>query len=1286
MRIDRLDLLRFGKFTDRSLALPAANRDIHILVGPNEAGKSTVRAAVADLLYGIPARTPHAFVHAMPELRLAARLQHAGQVLELQRVKGNKNTVRAADGSPLPDAALAPFLGPTDREFFLQMFGLDHARLVQGGHSILSAGDDLGQILFQSAAGIAQLGPVRDALEAEADKLWSRRRAGDRAFYVASDALDHASAALKQATLRSRDWAEAQARAADLDSQAQAVRAQLAQLRQRRSQLERVRRVRPHLAAQAALAAELAALGSVPSLPQDAADTLAQARQALAAAGLAQAHHGQVLAAAQAALAGLDDAPALRAAADAVTDLNERRLEYRGHPAELQRHQTAQAGLFARAASAAAALGWPGDDPAPWRSRLPAAPRRQALAQLLQQQAGLAQALAAAQRAEAGKRAELAQVQQALQDLPAPAPAWALQAALEQAQALGDAASTLRQQAQAVAQADARVAQAQQALAPWPLDLAACRALTPPAPELLPVLAQQDAQDQAQARNAEQRALALAHEATQAEADLAAWVQTHDPVTREQVATARAQRDQTWQALQAEPALLAQQAPQLSQQMRRADALADRSHATAEAASTLHGLQAQVARLRLQQQQALAEQQAAAQAQQRRADDWASLARQCGLPALPFAAAGPWLAARQALLAADEQRSQAVSSHQAWRQAAATACQALAEALSAALGAAPADPGPAPAPGGLAASGGLCTNTAAGADAAAVAGAGSAATSTASPTAIPKAAPKTAAVAATETTPPAGLASALPDERLGALLARLAAQASQALTDAAKLDGQRQSLQRQLADDQRDAVTLAHDAASAQAALDTWAAQWAEQRTLNALPPQASPAEAAAHLAQLDSLDQALTAADDLARTHSAPLLADLARLAEQAEALARRLAPELSGQTPDAVAQALAGRLAVAQAAHAEASRQRQAAAAAEQALHQAQVQAGTAQARLRPVLSAAGLPSGALQPPEAQARAQDQAEAQAQPQPQTLALADLDALAALVGQSDQRHQLQAALAAATQALRDSGDGLAADTLRQEAEALPPDALAAELQAGTSDEEALVNRLAALAAERQQVATRLDAMAGSADAAQAEGQRQEALAQMGEAVARYLQVRTAARLLRWATERYREERQGPLLAQASQVFAALTSGAFERLVVDADTEPPTLRARRPDGALLGVEALSEGTRDQLFLALRLAALHMHVGSGAGPAPAGPGAGAGSSAGPASAPPSGTGHALPFIADDLFINYDDQRAAAGLHALGELSRHTQVLFLTHHDHLLPVVRQVLGEGVNVVWL
>jgi len=153
--------------------------------------------------------------------------------------------------------------------------------------------------------------------------------------------------------------------------------------------------------------------------------------------------------------------------------------------------------------------------------------------------------------------------------------------------------------------------------------------------------------------------------------------------------------------------------------------------------------------------------------------------------------------------------------------------------------------------------------------------------------------------------------------------------------------------------------------------------------------------------------------------------------------------------------------------------------------------------------------------------------------------------------------------------------------------------------------------------------------------------------------------VFTAARLLRWSIEQYREAKQGPMLSAASTIFARLTLGSFDRLVVDFEHEPPQLQGRRPNGSVVDIEGMSEGTQDQLFLALRLAALDLHLDHA---------------------------QVLPFVADDLFINYDDLRAKGGLQALGELSRKTQVLFLTHHDHLLPVIQEVFGMQVNVVRL
>jgi len=97
----------------------------------------------------------------------------------------------------------------------------------------------------------------------------------------------------------------------------------------------------------------------------------------------------------------------------------------------------------------------------------------------------------------------------------------------------------------------------------------------------------------------------------------------------------------------------------------------------------------------------------------------------------------------------------------------------------------------------------------------------------------------------------------------------------------------------------------------------------------------------------------------------------------------------------------------------------------------------------------------------------------------------------------------------------------------------------------------------------------------------------------------------------------------------------------------------------RPSGEQVDVAGMSEGSRDQLYLALRLAALELQVEQGLN---------------------------MPLIADDLFINFDDRRTAAGLKVLGDLSRSMQVVFLTHHDHLVPLAKEVLGSDLNVVEL
>ncbi len=354
----------------------------------------------------------------------------------------------------------------------------------------------------------------------------------------------------------------------------------------------------------------------------------------------------------------------------------------------------------------------------------------------------------------------------------------------------------------------------------------------------------------------------------------------------------------------------------------------------------------------------------------------------------------------------------------------------------------------------------------------------------------------------------------------------------------------------------------------------------------------------------------------------------DLDDFASQAAALAQALAPELRDQPADQVARELAQRAAAASAADQEQHRLRQ-------ELEQARTQLASAVTRIQA------------------------AQAELIPLMHLAAVNDNDALRSAIERSDRARRLQSDMHAALHALHEAADGLSREMLEKEYAASDPANIPGELSELKSRVDEILERQTRIAGALNSAQEALAKIAGQDEAARAESQRQEALARMANAAERYIKVSTAARLLRWAIERYRETKQGPMLSRAGDIFSALTLGSFARLVVDYDSEPPTLYGQRASGEPVAIEGMSDGARDQLYLALRLAALELHLQQ----APA-----------------------MPFIADDLFINYDDTRAKAGLEALVGLSEMTQVILLTHHDHLVPVAESVFGASLNVVRL
>ena len=250
---------------------------------------------------------------------------------------------------------------------------------------------------------------------------------------------------------------------------------------------------------------------------------------------------------------------------------------------------------------------------------------------------------------------------------------------------------------------------------------------------------------------------------------------------------------------------------------------------------------------------------------------------------------------------------------------------------------------------------------------------------------------------------------------------------------------------------------------------------------------------------------------------------------------------------------------------------------------------------------------------------------------------------------------QLKAEIAGVEQEILDAGEGATLAALEAEAEGADPDALPGEIGALTNKiDEDLEPRRTALAESKGREEKELELMDGSDYAAALADQGQSVLASIRSNAERYVRLKVAARILRDEIERYRKENQGPLVKHASEHFAMLTCGSFEELRTDFnEKDEPVLVGIRSNGEWVHVEGMSNGTRDQLYLALRFAALEKYMESS---------------------------EPMPFIVDDILVDFDDERSEAALSALSALARKTQVVLFTHHSRVVEQARGLDGAA------
>ena len=216
-------------------------------------------------------------------MRVGAVLESDGDSFEFLRRKGRSGTIVAEDGQAIPDGdkRLGTLLQGVDKEFFQRMFFLNQSRLRRGAGDLLAVGDDAGQMLLASGAGISGLAEILKGYDERATSLWAKARSKNRRFYQVTDKLYQAIDDQRNALVNVSAYKAKKRAYGKADAAFESAREKVQTLQARLQKLGRIRRVHRDVLALIAADAAIAEMGKVKLLPENAASQLNAAQQVL---------------------------------------------------------------------------------------------------------------------------------------------------------------------------------------------------------------------------------------------------------------------------------------------------------------------------------------------------------------------------------------------------------------------------------------------------------------------------------------------------------------------------------------------------------------------------------------------------------------------------------------------------------------------------------------------------------------------------------------------------------------------------------------------------------------------------------------------------------------------------------------------------------------------------------------------------------------------------------------------------------------------------------------------
>jgi len=145
----------------------------------------------------------------------------------------------------------------------------------------------------------------------------------------------------------------------------------------------------------------------------------------------------------------------------------------------------------------------------------------------------------------------------------------------------------------------------------------------------------------------------------------------------------------------------------------------------------------------------------------------------------------------------------------------------------------------------------------------------------------------------------------------------------------------------------------------------------------------------------------------------------------------------------------------------------------------------------------------------------------------------------------------------------------------------------------------------------------------------------------LNEAAGEWVKSQIAINILGKAISKYEDTRQPDVINTAKDVFSHITNTQYPTVLMQAETQE--LIIKDSSGNSKKVTEMSRGTMEELYFSMRLGLIEEY---------------------------EKRAEPMPYVMDDTFVNFDDDRKLLAIQALDEFAKDRQVIILTCHKSIL----------------